>query len=47
MAVVEAEHDGVSRSFLPGVLALNPRGADHARTVPPRVTIIARRPFPA
>jgi hypothetical protein len=45
MAIIEAEHDGIGRRLLPGVLALNARGADHARTMP--LPVIARRPFPA
>jgi hypothetical protein len=47
MPVVKTEHDAVGRRLFPVMPAQNPRGADHARTVPPQVSVIARRPFPA
>jgi hypothetical protein len=46
MTIIEAENNSVSRGFFPVMPALNAGGAYHAHTVP-RVSIIARRPFPA
>ncbi len=47
VTVIEAENDGVGRRLFPVMPALNAGRTDHARTLPPGLAVIARRPFPA
>jgi len=47
MATVEIEHDGIGRRLTPAMLRADLGRADHANTVPSRVPVTARRPFPA